>query len=388
MGMLRACPSLSHLTLEASEETKRFEADQINLITTNTGTLEGQGEGEEGEEGEEEESESHSPDKPSKKSKSSTNKLPRPSPPEFIHLSLEHLHFIGNLIPSFLQYVPNIKSLKLTTILYGDFQDLEHQLQMVAQTKQIQSTETTETAETPQCLSQITHLYTFTKCQNPSQYMSLINAIPTPNHLVHFEGQVPARIARRFLEIMVEQQSESIERLIVIPGSNTEFQEQEYSPLGFEFNIWRILERCPQLTVLEIPYFLGYASIYITSRLKPVLHGDGSEAGIECVDIVRKVYEPIQEWVCKDLRRLYLRIKDMDRMNPMEQITFDLCVDRLVPPEERQEGDAHRKTLTTRSALERMVLHKLSGLQKLEELNIGSGWYTLPAWTHPRHHHH
>ncbi|KAF9202955.1 hypothetical protein BGZ49_006929 [Haplosporangium sp. Z 27] len=362
MGMLRACPTLRDLTLEATEEIRHVRADEMNtsaatFFTDNIGTPDLESTLGINLSSETLDSDSDHDDIKSSKNPRVPKKLA--PPPEFVHNSLESLHFIGNLIPSFLLYVPNIKCLRLTKLLNGDFQDLEHQIQ------------------TTQCLANVTHLYTLTKCQYPPQYMALVNGLPSPNYLVHFEGHIPARIARQFLEIIMEQHANSIEHL-VIPNGEQE-QEQEYSPLGFEFNIWRILESCSRLTRLEIPYFLGYASVYVTSTLKPVLNNDGTESSVESVDIVRKVYEPNKEWVCKDLKRLYLRIRDMDRMHTMDQITFDLCVYRLIPPEDRQErihNGTHRRTLTTTSALEKMILEKLSGLPKLDHLNIGSGWCT------------
>ncbi|KAF9108853.1 hypothetical protein BGX27_008189 [Mortierella sp. AM989] len=354
--ILKSCPTLRQLVLEAVEDIRDLRADELNTTSdlptagddiNNIHILEGNGDD-------------------SNIKGSNTLAVPaKPSPPEFTHTNLEHLHFIGNLIPSFLQYVPDIKNLRLTNILNGDFQDLEHQVR------------------TTQCLSKITHLVTLTSCCLHLQYMALINAIPSPNQLVHFEGQVPSRVGRQFLEIILDRHSSSIEHLVIPSGKD----EQAYSPLGFEFNIWRLLESCPRLKRLEIPYFLGYASVYVTSSIVSVLSNDGSETLVEHIDLTRKIYEPTKEWVCKDMKRMYLRIKDMDRMNPMNQLTFDLCVDRLIPPEDRQERNngSHRRTLTKRSPLEKMVLERLSSLQKLEELNIGSGWDTLPAWPHPKH---
>ena len=61
----------------------------------------------------------------------------------------------------------------------------------------------------------------------------------------------------------------------------------------------------------------------------------------------------------------------------MDLIPFDLCVDRLFPPEGKRDNKRR-----TRTALERLILERLSELEKLEHLHIGSGWYKLPAMTH------
>lgn len=293
---------------------------------------------------------------------------------EFQHTTLDSLTFIGELIPSFLQHVPNITRLEINSIMRGEFKDIDEQV------------------TTKPCCTGVTHLTLLTVCSAPLRYLSTVMAMST---LVFFEGIVPFPVLDDFLELILRAHSQTIETLLLRETSPLEQQS------GFQFNVWRFFECCPRLIKLEIPYTLrncvGLAVVNtIDSPPHPAFpHHDHqhhstnftndnhmtpltttalevppfSEATLEL-----KLYEPTREWVCKDLRRLQLRIEDMDQTRSMQQIPFDLCVDRLLPPEQKRDNSRR-----TRSALERMILERLSGLEKLEALNIGGGWYTLTA---------
>ncbi|KAH7041711.1 hypothetical protein BKA57DRAFT_472545 [Linnemannia elongata] len=300
---------------------------------------------------------------------------PRKTPPqederllEFQHTTLDSLTFIGELIPSFLQHVPNITHLEIMNIMQGDFKDIDEQV------------------TTKHCCTGVTHLTLLTDCSAPLRYLSTVMVMST---LVFFEGIVPFSVLDDFLELILRAHSQTIETLLL--RERNSFQQQS----GFQFNIWRFFESCPQLVKLEIPYSLRncVGLVVVNTNDSPphpayphhdyhdnISVSDGnhiptmeippfSEATLEL-----KLYEPTREWVCKDLRRLQLRIEDMDQTRSMQQIPFDLCVDRLLPPEQKRDNSRR-----TRSVLERMILERLSGLEKLEALNIGGGWYTLPA---------
>jgi hypothetical protein len=293
---------------------------------------------------------------------------------EFQHTTLDSLTFIGELIPSFLQHVPNITRLEISNIMQGDFKDIDEQM------------------TTKHCCTGVTHLTLLTECSAPLRYLSTAMAMST---LIFFEGIVPFPVLDDFLELILRTHSQTIETLLL--RETNPLQQQS----GFQFNIWRFFESCPQLIKLEIPYSLrncvGLAVINTNDSPPHLAHSHHdhqhhraiftngshmappittalevppfSEATLEL-----RLYEPTREWVCKDLRRLQLRIEDMDQTRSMQQIPFDLCVDRLLPPEQKRDNSRR-----TRSALERMILERLSGLEKLEALNIGGGWYTLTA---------
>ncbi|KAG0301949.1 hypothetical protein BGZ97_002544 [Linnemannia gamsii] len=293
---------------------------------------------------------------------------------EFQHTTLDSLTFIGELIPSFLQHVPNITRLEISNIMQGDFKDIDEQM------------------TTKHCCTGVTHLTLLTECSAPLRYLSTAMAMST---LIFFEGIVPFPVLDDFLELILRTHSQTIETLLL--HETNPLQQQS----GFQFNIWRFFESCPQLIKLEIPYSLrncvGLAVINTNDSPPHLAHSHHdhqhhraiftngshmappittalevppfSEATLEL-----RLYEPTREWVCKDLRRLQLRIEDMDQTRSMQQIPFDLCVDRLLPPEQKRDNSRR-----TRSALERMILERLSGLEKLEALNIGGGWYTLTA---------
>ncbi|KAG0380221.1 hypothetical protein BGX24_009558 [Mortierella sp. AD032] len=249
-------------------------------------------------------------------------------------------------------------------IMQGDFKDMDEQI------------------TTKHSCNNVIHLTLVTECSVPLRYLSTVMAIPT---LVFFEGTVPPTVLEDFLELILRTHSQTIETLLL----------RERNPLqaGFQFNVWRFFESCPRLVKLEIPYSLqncvGLAVVNTNDDMHQHPHpthysNEGhlspttstsieippfSEATLEL-----KLYEPTREWVCKDLRHLQLRIKDMDHTRSMQQIPFDLCVDRLLPPEQKRDNSRR-----TRSVLERMILERLSGLEKLEGLNIGDGWFTLKA---------
>lgn len=262
----------------------------------------------------------------------------------FQHGGLQRLDFTGIFIPSLLQHVPTIKRLDLIHLHNGEFQNVSDQVKGLG------------------CLSGLAHLTTRTCCISPTQYMALAGAI---SHLVHFEGMVPLSAMSDFLELVLENHSQTIEHLVFVQLNDS------YEPLRFRFNLWRFFETCPRLITLEIPFQLDYCMTWTTTTATTT---STSSTTTTTPDWVEKLYEPTKEWVCNDLRQLQLRIKDMNRMSPMDQITFDLCIDRLLPPEKKRNN-----TKRTRTALERMILERLSGLENLKRLHIGSGWYDLPT---------
>ncbi|KAG0297683.1 hypothetical protein BGZ96_005347 [Linnemannia gamsii] len=306
---------------------------------------------------------------------------PRKTPPqeeelllEFQHTTLDSLAFIGELIPSFLQHVPNITRLDINSIMRGDFKDMDEQV------------------TTKHCCTGVTHLTLLTACSAPLRYLSTVMVMST---LVFFDGIVPFSVLDDFLELILRTHSQTIETLLL----------HEMDPLQpqsrFQFNVWRFFECCPYLIRLEIPYTLRNCiglAVVNTNNSPPhpafphhdhqhhstsFTYGNHMTPPITTAlevppfseeTLELKLYEPTREWVCKDLRRLQLRIEDMDHTRSMQQIPFDLCVDRLLPPEQKRDNSRR-----TRSALERMILERLSGLEKLEALNIGGGWYTLTA---------
>ncbi|KAF9121322.1 hypothetical protein BGW39_010633 [Mortierella sp. 14UC] len=355
LRMLIACPALRNLTFQATEDIqepsgrqgRRSSLQNIGetVGTTTQDIIQG----------------------------TSIGNSARKTPPQedehllkFRHATLDSLTFIGELIPSFLQHVPNITRLEISNIMQGDFKDMDEQI------------------ITKQSCNNVIHLTLLTDCSAPLRYLSTVMAIPT---LVFFEGVVPLPVLDDFLELVLRTHSQTIETLILRDRNPLQHQS------GFQFNVWRFFESCPQLVTLEIPYSLrncvglavvntndeshqSHQSNYF-SNVGPIPTPPTttmevppfSEATLEL-----KLYEPTREWVCKDLRRLQLRIEDMDHTRSMQQIPFDLCVDRLLPPEQKRDNSRR-----TRSLLERMILERLSGLEKLEALNIGGGWYTLTA---------
>ncbi|KAF9958977.1 hypothetical protein BGZ72_010509 [Mortierella alpina] len=285
---------------------------------------------------------------------------------EFKHGKLETLEFVGNVLSSMLQHVPNLTHLSMLHLLHGDFKDLH------------------ESVQRGDSCQRITHLTMLTTCSAPAKFLTFIETIPAPGVLVSFEGLVPLLIVDEFLEAILQRHAGTIENL-VLRDENSSLQFQQPQNLGgvFRFNIWELLERCPNLVTLEIPYSLqncaSFRPAFTPAAQEAAISGSTSSLSMEATpfissaNLILKPYEPTREWVCKDLKRLMLRIKDMDEAKPMDQITFDLCVDRLLPPDEQRDN-----TKRTRSALERMILERLSGLEKLEKLHIGGGWYDLP----------
>ncbi|CAO3565273.1 unnamed protein product [Mortierella alpina] len=285
---------------------------------------------------------------------------------EFKHGKLETLEFVGNILPPILQHVLNLTHLSIQHLLHGDFRDLH------------------ESVQRGDSCQGITHLTMLTTCSAPAKFLSFIQTIPAPGVLVSFEGLVPVLIADAFFEAIVQRHSGTIEHLVLIDESSSlKFRQPQNVGGVFRFNIWELFETCPRLVTLEIPYPLQECTSFGSVSTSVTQEDGATEAASQlsmesspssfAANIALKPYEPTGEWVCKDLRRLMLRIKDMDETKPMDQITFDLCVDRLLPPEEKRDNSKR-----TRSALERMILERLSGLEKLETLHIGGGWYDLP----------
>ncbi|KAF9942702.1 hypothetical protein BGZ67_000108 [Mortierella alpina] len=288
---------------------------------------------------------------------------------QFKHRKLETLEFVGNILPPILQYVPNLTHLSLLYLLHGDFRDLH------------------ESVQRGDSCQGITHLTMLTTCSAPAKFLTFIETIPAPGALVSFEGLVPLLIVDDFLEAILQRHSGTIEHLVLIDESSSpQFKQPQNLGGVFRFNIWELFEMCPHLVTLEIPYSLqectSFGPAFTSGAQEGAVSGPASQVSMEVnpflssANLILRPYEPTREWVCKDLRRLMLRIKDMDEAKPMDQITFDLCVDRLLPPEEKRDN-----TKRTRSALERMILERLSGLEKLEMLHIGGGWYDLPKRT-------
>ncbi|KAF9563395.1 hypothetical protein EC968_004873 [Mortierella alpina] len=288
---------------------------------------------------------------------------------EFKHGKLDTLEFVGNILPFMLQHVPNLTHLSLLHLLHGEFRDLH------------------ESVQRGDICQRITHLTMLTTCSAPAKFLSFIETIPAPGVLVSFEGLVPLLIVDQFLEAIIQRHSGTIEKVVLTDESSSlRFRQPQNLGGAFRFNIWELFETCPHLVTLEIPYSLqectSFGPTFMSVAQDGIASGSTSQIAVEAdpfsssANLILKPYEPTREWVCKDLKRLMLRIKDMDEAKPMDQITFDLCVDRLLPPEEKRDN-----TKRTRSALERMILERLSGLEKLETLHIGGGWYDLPKRT-------
>ncbi|KAF8920490.1 hypothetical protein BGZ58_004320 [Dissophora ornata] len=310
--VLRNCPALKSLTLEASEEVSLSTPE--GLIDDTTTDTDGAG------------------------CKGAEVLSARKE--EFRHYGLERLEFVGNVIPSFLRYVPRIKHLTLRHFLHRDFGEMKDLLRK-------------SPAGT---LGELTHLTVLTGCSSSSSFMALINAIP---QLVYFYGDVPPEVLDDFLELIIQKHWQTIEHLIL--------RDDPYNSPRFHFNFWRFFECCPQLVTLHIPF-----------SLKDCVTWTSASPDIGSQDPVLRLFEPSKEWVCHDLKSLYLRIKDMDPMKPMDQITFDLCLDRVFASKVKRD-----QTKRTRSLLERMIFERLSGLEKLEKLNIGSIWYKYNQPTSP-----
>jgi len=250
----------------------------------------------------------------------------------FQHGRLQRIEFSGTFMPSLLHHVPTIEQLHLTHIRRGaNYGRVAHQLNDLSH------------------FSSLAHLTTFTEWITHMDYMKLVGIT---SHLVHFEGLVPSLAMNDFLKLILQEHAGTMEHLVVL--------NEGYEPSFTQFNMWQFLESCPQLVTLEISFPL-----------------DQCMAHKSLTDNTEKYFEPTKEWACHSLRRLQLRIRDMDPKSPMYQIPFDLCVDRLFPPEGKRDNKRR-----TRTALERLILERLSELEKLEHLHIGSGWYKLPAMTH------
>lgn len=256
----------------------------------------------------------------------------------FRHGRLQRIEFSGTFIPSLLHHVPTIEQLHLSHLRRGanygrvtqQINDLSH-------------------------FSSLTCLTTITECITPMDYMKLLGIT---SHLVHFEGLIPSLAMNDFLELILQEHAWTIQHFVV--------QNENYEPSFGQFNMWQFLEACPRLVTLEISFPLDQCMATAYNSLT-----DSSTT-------TANYFEPSREWVCHhSLRRLQLRIRDMDPKCPMDQIPFDLCVDRLFPPTGKRDNNRR-----TRTPLERMILERLSGQEKLEHLHIGSGWYKLPAMAH------
>ncbi|KAF9184976.1 hypothetical protein BGZ51_003014 [Haplosporangium sp. Z 767] len=328
--MLRVCPLLKRLVLEASEDIQDPLFDNSEDSNDNTA------------------SDNHKCDD---------------SLSHFKHNGLRSLVFTGNLIPSFFQHLPSITHLSILDLLHGDFRNAQDYFQ----------------GDIQGIFVELTHLTMRTQYSASAPFMAIVSAVQT---LVSFEGNVPFPVVEDFLELVLQKHSQTIEHLILRTHTN---QPQQENPQEiFRFNFWRIFESCPKLITLEIPYSLkgcvGYVLLptaILTSSITAMSASNPFSEIFE--DLVLQPYEPAREWVCKDLKRLSLRLRDMDERHPMDQITLNLCVDRLLPPDEKRDNSRR-----THSALERMILERLSGLKKLETLAIGGSWYNLPAQKHQR----
>ncbi|KAF9919054.1 hypothetical protein BX616_002402 [Lobosporangium transversale] len=271
----------------------------------------------------------------------------------FTHIGLDELTFIGRVVPRILPLVPNITHLIFKSLLNGDFHGLQHQINL------------------SQCLTHITSLSMPTECVDPSEFMCLIRKIPR-DQLAWFEGKVPVTLAQEFLRTIIQRQSQTIETLVILNGEDDRlYIGSRSSEEGDEepFIVWKLFECSPQLITVVIPY-----------NLQPVFStfntNDGEQPTLNVLQ-QQIYYLPAREWVCSELKRLYLRLKDMDRRHPMDQITFNLCVERLLPPDERRVDD-NTKRSKTKTPLENMIMERLSSLHKLQSLNIGNGWFPLP----------
>ncbi|KAI1298512.1 hypothetical protein EDD11_006778 [Mortierella claussenii] len=325
---LRLCPYLKYLCLDAVQDTTTFHlgnAGHLGSVVHQDGVLQSQ--------------QQH-------------NQEIQTTLEFFTHDGLEDLTFIGNFVATFIPHVPHIRHLTLRAMVDG--------VMLVNQD---------DFAANPTCLSNLIHISVPFKCNSGYAFMTLLHQIPD-HQLRRFDGEVPLLFAYPFLEWILGQHADTIERLEVWNGEDELLNTNPFR--NGMFDIWKVFETCPKLICFELPHNLQSADgSYSTmeSRLPPV--------------------PPRTEWICQDLRRLYLRLKDMDKRQAMDQITFNLCVDRLLPPEERRAAiggpaTAVKPGIASKTVLETIILQRLSGLRKLHELNIGNGWFSLPAWKYPK----
>ncbi|KAF9311987.1 hypothetical protein BG003_006762 [Podila horticola] len=359
LTILKACPSLNTLTFEATEDLEDPSPLPSNSSSANN---------------------------------SNSNRIRRGSkmidatgqdPPLFQHHGVHTVRYNGHAMPGYLQHLPKVHTLHLQHLMHGNLSTIPDEIR--------------------QFCPEIASLHMLTLCSNPSRFLALVDSIHT---LRSFQGRVPSEAMQDFLEMVLAKHAESIETLCLTEAESD----------GLRFNVWRFLESCPRLADFEIPYKLEGSLLDATTAV-PVPTGFTSSYFSSPRFLRRRPYEPNKPWVCQDLRKLWLRIKDMD-IQLMEMIALDLCVDRLIPPTEQvakassacggggsssyqyqqqhqQQGRVHsvgslvghhahhrhghgHAGARAHSPLEKLIVEKLSGLRKLSKINIGSGWYDLP----------
>ncbi|KAI9231073.1 MAG: hypothetical protein BYD32DRAFT_431656 [Podila humilis] len=354
LTILKACPSLNTLTFEATEDLEDPSPPPSNSSNANSS---------------------------SNRSKQWSKGMDTSQdPPLFQHHGVHTVHYNGNAMPGYLQHLPNVHTLHLQNLTHGNLSTIPDEIR--------------------QFCPEIASLHTLTPCSNPSRFLSLVDSIHT---LRSFQGRVPSEAMQDFLEMVLAKHAETIETLCLTEAESD----------GLRFNVWRFLENCPRLADFQIPYKLEGSLLEATTTTVPT--GFTSSYFSSPRFSRRRPYEPTKPWVCQDLSKLWLRIKDMD-IQLMESITTDLCLDRLMPPMEKvakasssgssssqyqqqhqQQGrvlsvgslvghHAHHRHghghgyggARAHSPLERLIVEKLSGLRKLSKINIGSGWYELP----------
>ncbi|KAG0025333.1 hypothetical protein BGZ81_007232 [Podila clonocystis] len=352
--ILKACPGLNTLTFEATEDLEDASPPPSNSNNTNN----------------------------------SSNRIRRGSktidasaqdPPLFQHHGVHTVHYNGHAMPGYLQHLPNVQTLHLQSLMHGNLSTIPDEIR--------------------QFCPEIASLQMLTVSSNPSRFLALVDSIHT---LRSFQGRVPSEAMQDFLEMVLAKHAESIETLCLTEAESD----------GLRFNVWRFLESCPRLADFQIPYKLEGSLLDASTVSLPT--GFTSSYFSSPRFSRRRPYEPTKPWVCQDLSKLWLRIKDMD-IQLMETIALDLCVDRLIPPTEKivktssaggssshqyqqqhqQQGrvlsvgslvgyHAHHRHghghagARAHTPLERLIVEKLSGLRKLSKINIGSGWYDLP----------
>ncbi|KAG0089511.1 hypothetical protein BGZ92_004656 [Podila epicladia] len=360
LTILKACPSLNTLTFEATEDLEDLSPLPSNSNNANS---------------------------------SNSSKIRRggkmidtsaQDPPLFQHHGVHTVHYIGHAMPGYLKHLPKVQTLHLQNLTHGNLSTIPDEIR--------------------QYCPEIASLHILTLCSNPSRFLALVDSIHT---LRSFQGAVPSEAMQDFLEMVLAKHAESIETLCLTEAESD----------GLRFNVWRFLENCPRLTDFEIPYKLEGSLLETASSTVAVPTGFTSSYFSSPRFSRRRPYEPTKPWVCQDLSKLWLRIKDMD-IQLMETIALDLCVDRLIPLTEKvpktvsaggssslhqyqkqhqTQGRVHsvgslvghhahhrhgyghgHAGARAHSPLERLIVEKLSGLKKLSKINIGSGWYDLP----------
>lgn len=355
LTILKACPSLNTLTFEATEDLEDPSPLPSNSSNANSSN--------------------------NKSRRWSKGMDTSQDPPLFQHHGVHTVYYNGNAMPGYLQHLPKVHTLHLQSLTHGNLSTIPDEIR--------------------QFCPEIASLHMLTLCSNPSRFLSLIDSI---HSLRSFQGRVPSEAMQDFLEMVLAKHAGTIETLCLTEAESD----------GLRFNVWRFLENCPRLADFQIPYKLEGSLLEATTTSVPT--GFTSSYFSSPRFSRRRPYEPTKPWVCQDLSKLWLRIKDMD-IQLMESITADLCVDRLIPPidnvakasssssssgisssqyqQHQQQGrvlsvgslvghHAHHRHgyrhggAMAHSPLERLIVEKLSGLRKLSKINIGSGWYDLP----------